>query len=218
MVISGGFSSRCLFIYAETASKDLPWPQPLKKNPKSKAIYDALVADLQAISALRGEFRVTTTARIMFENFLVTNRKSISDEETEAIANFRARIKAHILKLAMVLSASRGDDLCISDLDMANAIAEVEKVIVTLEKLFRGAGDSADSALTARVQGFIEKRGSVTRKEIMRALHRHIGTMENCDRILWVLESIGFVEKTSRNKQEYYTQPAKPSVISGRKP
>ncbi|MDR3392455.1 MAG: DUF3987 domain-containing protein [Sulfuriferula sp.] len=212
MVITGGFSSRCLFIYAENASKDLPWPQPLKKNPKSKALYDNLAHDLHEIAALRGEFKVDPSARIMFERFLIQNRASVKDEDSEAISNFRARVKAHVLKLAMVLSASRGDSLIITDIDMGNAITEINQVIVTLEKLFRGAGDSIDAAITARVHTFIEKRGQSSRKEIMRALHRHIGSMENLDRILWVLESIGFITKITLNKQEVYR------YVTGRKP
>lgn len=206
MVITGGFSSRCLFIYAENPSKDLPWPEPLQKNKTSKILYDKLANDLLEISRLRGEFQVSTAARVMFEKFLITNRKAASDDEVEAIVNFRARMKAHTLKLAMVLSVSRCDDLIISDIDMMNAIAEISKVTFTLEKLFRGAGDSADAVTSSRVQAFIEKHGQTTRKEIMRALHRHIGSLESLDRIVTVLEAIGFCETTTQGKQAVIRQ------------
>jgi hypothetical protein len=208
MVITGGFSSRCLFIYAESPSKDLPWPEPLQKNKKSKELYDKLATDLQEISKLRGEFKVTTGARVIFEKFLIANRQAATIDDSEAVSNFRARVKAHVLKLAMVLSASRSDDLVITDIDMTNAIAEISKVTASLEKLFRGAGDSTDAITSARVQGFIEKHGQTTRKEIMRALHRHIGNMETLDRILWVLETIGFCEKTLQGKMEVIRQIA----------
>lgn len=216
MVITGGFSSRCLFIYAENPSKDLPWPQPLKKNSRSKALYDSLSADLHEIAMLKGEFQVAPVAKIIFEQFLVENRACAAKDVSEAIINFRARVKAHVLKLAMVFSASRGNDLLISDIDMMNAIAEVKKIILSLEKLFRGAGDAPEAPIAARVQGFIEKTGQTTNREIMRAMHQHIGSFENLDRILTVLQAIGFCNCVSRGGTVTITH-LKPAV-GGKKP
>jgi len=204
MVITGGFSSRCLFIYAENPSKDLPFPEPLKKNLKSKALYDNLILDLQEIGTLRGEFVIDTGARLRFEAFLRLNRAASSKDDSEAVANFRARIKAHVLKLAMIFSVSRDNTLHISEMDMINAIAEVQKILVSLSKLFRGAGEGMDAAVTARVQDFIEKYGRVSKKEIFKALHRHLNSPEALDRILYVLESIGYCVVVNSNKTTFY--------------
>ena len=201
MVISGGFSSRCLFIYAENPSKDLPFPEPLKKNPRSKALFDALVTDLKTIASLRGEFKVDPAAKILLIDFLAKLRREASPDESEAMANFKARIKAHVIKLAMVLSVSTGDSLVIAPTDMFNAISMVEQIGRSLEKLFRGAGDAFDAVLTARIQAFVEKHGQTSRQEIMRAMHRHIGSFEALDRILVVLEAIGFLCITQQNKK-----------------
>jgi energy-coupling factor transporter ATP-binding protein EcfA2 len=209
MVITGGFSSRCLFIYAENPSKDLPFPEPLKKNLKSKALYDNLILDLQEIGTLRGEFVIDTGARLRFEAFLRLNRAASSKDDSEAVANFRARIKAHILKLAMIFSVSRDNSLHISDMDMVNAIAEIQKILVSLIKLFRGAGEGMDAAVTARVQDFIEKYGRVSKKEIFKALHRHLNSPEALDRILYVLEAIGYCTVVNSNKMTFYQPVAK---------
>jgi energy-coupling factor transporter ATP-binding protein EcfA2 len=204
MVITGGFSSRCLFIYAENPSKDLPFPEPLKKNLKSKALYDNLILDLQEIGTLRGEFVIDTGARLRFEAFLRLNRAASSKDDSEAVANFRARIKAHVLKLAMIFSVSRDNTLHISEMDMINAIAEIQKILASLSKLFRGAGEGMDAAVTARVQDFIEKYGRVSKKEIFRALHRHLNSPETLDRILCVLETVGYCTVVNSNKTTFY--------------
>jgi energy-coupling factor transporter ATP-binding protein EcfA2 len=209
MVITGGFSSRCLFIYAENPSKDLPFPEPLKKNVKSKALYDNLVLDLQEIGTLRGEFVIDTGARLRFEAFLRLNRAASSKDDSEAVANFRARIKAHVLKLAMIFSVSRDNTLHISEMDMINAIAEIQKILASLSKLFRGAGEGMDAAVTARVQDFIEKYGRVSKKEIFKALHRHLNSPEALDRILYVLEAIGYCTVVNSNKMTFYQPVAK---------
>jgi hypothetical protein len=191
MVITGGFSSRCLFIYAESTSKDLPFPEPLKANKKSKALWDNLILDLRAISKLHGKFSIDADAKITLLKYLAQNKVALDAADSESETNFRARVKSHAIKLAIAFSVSRGDSLIIDKFDIINSIAEINKVIGSIKKLFRGAGDSVDAASTARVQAFIEKRGSATKKEILRALHRHL-TDGDLERILWVLTSIDF--------------------------
>lgn len=203
MVITGGFSSRCLFIYADAPSKDLPFPLALKKSPVSKALYDQLIIDLRDIAAMRGEFTIAADAKIIFENFLKRNRISAQKDDNEAIANFRARIKAHTLKLAMVLSASRSSNLVIDQLDMTNSIHEIQRITQTLEKLFRGAGDSMDAENVSRVQAYIEKHGMASRNELLRALWRHFSS-ETLDRILTLLVTIEFCEVKHMNKVQYF--------------
>lgn len=205
MVITGGFSSRCLFIYADTPSKDLTFPESLKKTPKSKALFDDLVTDLHDIASIRGEFSIATDARILFEDFLKKNRIAGKDDNNEAIANFRARIKAHTLKLAMILSASRSSSLIIEQLDMANAIHEMQRITQTLEKLFRGAGDAVDAENVARVQSLLEKRGMASRNEILKALWQHVSP-ESLDKILLLLTHIDFCTVLTQNRTVYYQQ------------
>lgn len=203
MVITGGFSSRCVFVYADSPSKDLFFPEALKKNSRSAKLYADLVTDLKAISNLRGDFVVAADAKIKLEQFLVQNRKEAQSDDSEAVANFRARIKAHVLKLAMVLSASRNNSLIITLVEMTNAIDEVKRVMRTLEKLFRGSGDSLDAENTARVQTFIEKRGMASKKEILHGLHRHF-TSETLDRILHILQTIEWCTTFDQNKIQYF--------------
>ena len=209
LVISGGFTSRCLFIYAEEQSKDLPWPEPLKKNVASKALYDDLVHDLKEISTLRGDFKVSAGARILFEDFLKKNRAAASRDDSEAVANFRARVKAHVLKLAMVLSASRSNNMVISDIDMQNSISEIQKVTKTLELLFRGAGDSLDASAAARVENVVDTYGMVSKKELLRILRRHV-TSETLDRVLFVLTHVEVLVTQEQNKITYYKRKVKP--------
>lgn len=203
MAITGGFSSRCLFIYAEEPSTYTPWLLPLKKNPASLQKYKNLILDLKEISRLKGEFSVNTDAKILFEDFIKQNRGVSLTDDSDAVANFKARIKPHLLKLAMVLSASGGDSKIISKIDMLNAITEIKKVQSNLERLFRGSGESDLAPATARVQNILEKLGSASRAELIKATQRHI-TPENLDRILYVMETIGFCKKETRNKREHF--------------
>jgi energy-coupling factor transporter ATP-binding protein EcfA2 len=211
MVITGGFSSRCLFIYADHPSKSLDLDSvPMKKSKPSKELYDKLCLDLQDISKLRGEFTVEVGAKLMFADYVNRSLAAAAADDNEAIANFRGRMKAHILKLAIVFSVSRSNSLVISVIDMANALSEISKITVSLNKLFRGAGEGMDAATTARVQDFIEKNGRVSKREILKALYRHINSAETLDRILHILETIQFCKKVSQGKGIDYWQHTPP--------
>ena len=216
MIITGGFTSRCFFTYADAPSKFVPFLEPMKDNPKSKSMYDNLVIDLREIGTLRGKFAVDTSARILFEQFLKQQQLIAKSEYSEVLQNSRARIKANTLKLAMIFSASRGNDLIINQVDMANAIAEVGKMFGQLSKLFRGAGEGMDTATSAKVQDFIEKCGRTTEKEIYKALHEHINSPETLNRILFVLETIGFCAKTNQGGSIYYVHTPAAMPKNGR--
>lgn len=204
IIITGGFASRCLFVYAEEPSKDLPFPESLKKNKKSKALWDNLILDLKEISNLRGEFKMAPDARIILEKYLTANKTHTQNADSESEANFRARVKSHVIKLAIAFSVSKGDSLTLDKFDVSNAIAEIDKVIGNVKKLFRGVGDSTDAPNISRVQSFIEKHGATTKKEIFSTTYRHM-SWEDLDRILWILESLDFCSRVERNKMSFYT-------------
>jgi hypothetical protein len=193
LTIKGGFTSRCLFIFEDKIARQLPFPPPLQSNRTSMDLLDALKNDLQEVAQLPGgEFKCDVAARIVFENFINSIRLSASDD-LEAMAHFKSRIKAHILKLAMVISISRHDTLVIQKIDMDNAIAAINTCLKTLEKVFRGSGDSDMASATAHVQNYMEKTGAASRKELLSALHRHMD-FAVLDRILYVLTEIGYCE------------------------
>jgi len=118
----------------------------------------------------------------------------------------------HVLKLAMVFSVSERDDLVINKDDMTNSIYCLKHVLQNLDKAFRGVGESELAESTARVQGFIEKKGLTTRSEILANLHRHV-TGENLDRILNVLTSIHFCAFITQNGKGFYKHTAKQPVV-----
>lgn len=201
--VKGGFTSRCLFIYEDKPSRFMPSPPPLSSNSSSTSLLAMLKVDLEHIAqTIKGEFTYDTSARVLYEDFLSKLRKNIEDDD-EAIANFKSRARAHVLKLAMILSASRKDDLVIDRIDMQAAISHIQKVLEDIERVFRGMGDSELAASTSRVQNYLERVGIASKKDLLRHMHRHM-TDETLGRILYLLETIGYLEVLSQNKITMY--------------
>ena len=197
--ITGGFTSRCLFIFASEKSQMIPWPgSPIKSQLEAD-----LINDLKYINnTLQGEFRFESQAKAMWINKYAELHK-VDEFASEVVIGFTSRMKSHIFKLAMIMSAAERDDLIITQKHLFDAIDVCEKVGRTLDLTFRSVGESPIAAAQDRVLAYIENKGITTFAQILRANYRHV-TDEQLRQILYVLQAAGFViEKARGNSTEY---------------
>lgn len=208
MAVAGGFSSRCLYIFEDKKSKDLPFAQPIEANPQSKALYEKLGEDLQYIAAnLRGEYTMNADAKIKWQNFYPSI--SPQPDDSDAMLNFKGRMKTHIFKTAMILAAGRKDSLVLEGIDIAVAISLITTIQKKLDRVFRGVGNSRLADATARVMTTIERHSMISRRELQKSLCvRHI-TPEDLDKALYLLVNIGHVSEIKNGPMTYYAPPKK---------
>lgn len=199
--INGGFTARTIFVFANEKSKDLPWPMALRNTTGGAEIIQKLREDLLSIAQLRGEFKLNNEAYHEWITFYKSIK--VKDEDSDVIRHFKARQNVHVLKVAMCLSAATNDSLEIDRWCLNTAIALVQGVLNTLDITFRGVGESSLSEATAKIQNYIERKGSTTRRELIRDNHRH-ATIEDIDRILNTLCQIGIVSGHTRGNQQFY--------------
>lgn len=194
--INGGFTARSVFVYAEHPSKRLPDPPAIENSTKGKQLLADLKLDLQQIAQLQGEMLLTIEAQLTWNKFY--NGIRIEDNDSDVVMHFKRRMPVHVLKLSMIFSASYSDSMVIAKEDMQNAIKCLSDVLANLDKAFRGVGESELAESSAKVQGFIERKGITSRSEILSNMHRHV-TSENLDRILILFEQIGVIQHITTN-------------------
>ena len=144
-MIGGGFTSRCIFVYAEEKYQYVAYPH-LCVPKDFDAQRKALIHDLEAISQLRGEFRITDAATVWGTQWYAdhyANRPPHLDNER--FGGYIARKQTHIHKLAMIISAAQRDDLTIDvpDLEVANAV--VSGLESDMAKVFDRIGKTDDT-------------------------------------------------------------------------
>jgi hypothetical protein len=183
--INNGFTARTIFIFAEEKSQSVVWPKSLDATFTAK-----LNNDLQMISRLHGEFFFEPAAQVVFEREY--NSIRVDESDSDVIRNFKARQPVHILKVAMALSAAQSDTLIITQWAMETAIIFVTGVLVTLDKCFRGVGDSILAPTIARIQTFIEKRKVCSKVDIIRANLQHVHP-NDLETVLIMLLSCGLI-------------------------
>ncbi len=202
--VAGGFTARCIFIFEDKKSKELPFIVPLDVDPKSKALYDKLVLDLEHIAKnVKGEYKLSAEAQVVFKNEY--RGMSPTADDSDAMLNFKARMKVHVYKMAMILSAAQTDSLIITGQVMRDSFFLVKNVRKQVDRIFRGVGSSQLAEPTARVQAIIERRGMCTRTELLQATQRNMD-FTTLDKVLYVLTIIGFCTEIRVGSKVYYKQ------------
>jgi len=199
--INSGFTARTIFVFANERSKKLPWPVALAKMPGGMELITNLRHDLEEVAKLKGEYTFTQDAIDTFTPWY----KSLhaTDMDSDVVRHFKSRQDVHVLKVAMCLAAASTDKLIIDRWCLTTAIALVQGVLNTLDITFRGVGESSLSEATAKVQSFMERKGLASRAELMGAMTRH-ATMEDVDRILFTLKTIGLIRDPIIGSRQYY--------------
>ena len=194
-VIGGGFTSRCLFVYAEAKEKYVPYP--IFSMPRNLADTEAkLVADLEHISlVLAGAFTLTPRAiewgNIWYEHHYKNRPEELDDDR---FGGYIARKQTHLHKLAMVLSAAQRDDMEITEDDLAVANTMVTDLEKDMAKVFSKIGRTTQSVQAERFIHFIQKRGVVPYSAAYQFIHSAFPNVKDFENIVAGAVKAGYIE------------------------
>jgi hypothetical protein len=175
-MIGGGFTSRCIFVYGDRKRQFVAYPADhLPDDFKQQG--ENLVHDLEHIAVnLVGEYKLSPEAKEWGEQWYL---KHYTEGEASVLNNNRfagylARKQTHMHKLAIILSASRSDDLVIH----ADVLAMANEIITGLEndmpKVFANIGKSDDARHMDEIVSYVKANGRVDRVELYR---KHFGAL-----------------------------------------
>lgn len=170
--VGGGFTSRCVFVFAESKERFIPFVDEVVSDDDSKQ-REALIQDLEYMATnLVGSFIISPEARAWERHRYETFWKAQSSRmDSLALDGYAARKQTMLFKTAMVLSVSRSDSLVIEEDDLQLAERMLTDLEVDLEKIFFGIGKS-DSALAVRkLIEYIHKKGEVSYEDAYKQVH-----------------------------------------------
>jgi len=135
-----GLSSRIIFLHCDEKERDVPFPHELWQGTFD-ATMERFRDDLIAISKLQGTCTYAPAAKDFYRELYgnhgrrqtLLNRNAHHDPW---LSYYFARKLDHVLKLAIVLSASRNHQLVITLEDMRDAAARCDQIEVELSKVF----------------------------------------------------------------------------------
>lgn len=200
-MVEGGFSSRALFVVQNKPRQ--PRPRPFKSD-RNKELELMLIEDVKAIHALSGEFRWTRDAEVHFDEWYVREYDKI-DRADVRLRAYYGRKGEHLLKLAMVLSASRNDSMLITPFDIDSALTFLGQVEGQMAHAFRGFGLANTTKHIDRILQQIEEYGGqVHHHTLMKKNHLYMNKDE-LDKVLETLIDANMVSyRMSKKGKEYF--------------
>lgn len=183
-MIGGGFTSRCVFVYAEKKAQRVAYP--ILRVPKDLSYQkELLVADLIKIGEITGEYKLTPEAYAWgiewYERHNDNPPPALNDDR---FGGYLARKQTHIHKLAMVLAAARGDSMWITDEHLAIADRMVSDLEPDMARVFSKIGRSEESLHTERLLQYIRTSGKVEWSTAYAHVHNHFPGLRDYENIV----------------------------------
>lgn len=165
--IGGGLTSRIIFVYEEDKGKLVPAPFLTEEDKK---LREDLLADLERMAGLRGEFRITKEFLNKYIDWYTYQHKNPSFTDPR-FGGYASRRSAHLFKLSIILSASEGDSMIIDEKIFNRAVGILESTEKKMHLTFSGIGKSETSDVLSRVMAYVVAEPNVTFKALLKAFY-----------------------------------------------
>lgn len=185
--IGGGLTSRIIFVYEDQKGKIVPTPFITKKE---ESLRDDMIADLERIGTLRGEFRITDDFLDMYVDWYTDQHKS-SEFNDMRFSGYIERRPTHLLKLCIILSASSRDDMIIDEKIFNRAKSLLARTEGKMMLTFSGVGKSETSDVLSRVMAYIGSEGEITFMRLLKMFY-YDADKETLTKIVGTLTAMGF--------------------------
>lgn len=167
--IGGGLTSRIIFVFEWKKGKICPEDF---QTQEELALRKALIADLERICMMSGEFKCTEGFIELYTNWYVNYSKDKPIFDDYRFNGYLERRPTHLRKLCMILSASRSSDMVITEGDFGKALSILEMVERKMPFTFGGVGRSNTSDILQRVMGAVYERKEIDLSELMMTFYR----------------------------------------------
>lgn len=167
--IGGGFTSRIIFVVEHEPRKKVARPRITDKEVK---LHDDLLHDLELISTMCGEMKLTKKADEWFEDWYEHgNTKKSHDMRFDG---YYGRKHIHLLKVAILVSASYSSDMMITDLHLKSALYLIEQLEDRMIEAFGAAGRSILAQDIDVVLKYIQDNKTISRNQLLKAVWRDV--------------------------------------------
>lgn len=162
-VISGGFASRCIWVYEESLRIKQHLFDDVQGN--FREIEKDLLVDLMRIASLEGEFDIDDEAKELIRQYENTE-VPLFLAKNDKLGGYLNRRFMHILKLSMYHSVATKDELLITAEDWNWALEILSTIEPNLEKIFKGVGKNPYTTEIDKIVAYV-KMMNITTAEVV---------------------------------------------------
>ncbi len=178
-IVGHGFISRVLFVYGADRRFLKPFPGQLDAE-----LAKDLRADLDHISRIEGTFQWGEGSKTLYAK--IYEEIDSTKPKDYRVEGFHNRKDIYTLKVAMLLSIARSDDLIIYPGDIKTAYAALSQIEESMHKTFEHVGKYEHASDTGRLLEAIQEEGSLTSEEI----HQRFSASGDVDQIAKMIQML----------------------------
>jgi hypothetical protein len=174
-MIGGGFTSRCIFVFSDAKRQLVAYPKRLMDREGGvEQLQDDLIHDLEAISLLAGEVKLTEEAYAWGEQWYLDHWANPHRHlDQTQFGGYLARKQTHVHKLAMILSAATSNDLTITREILETAATLVTGLEPDMNRVFAKMGQNDITRLAQNLCEIIAKNGPTEQGALYQAVFRY---------------------------------------------
>lgn len=203
-MISGGLTSRCIFVYGERKRKLSAYPG-LDMDKGLRAMAPLLVEDLAQIAQLEGEFTLTPEAIAWGRQWYETHNEMFTLKNTDyKLTGYYARKQTHLHKLAMILSTAERDDLVITEDTMKLALDILNQTEVDMPKVFSHIGLTPETRAIESLVTLVAKNKQITYSDAYKHFSRSL-TATRFEEVVRSAQAAGAIRNGTVGNQRVLT-------------
>lgn len=193
-LIGGGLASRMIFAYADQKKRLIPFVDEVTNLDEHFQMEKDLVHDLRDIAEMRGAFTLSPEARKherdRYNRHWTKRDEHLLDRRYEG---YLARKQTHIMKLAMILSASESSNMMITLEHIALAENFITGIEYDMHKAFDTIRTSDEAKHTYELLNQIKTFPCVSQRDLWRVCMRAMGPKEFGDATKALIDA-GFLQ------------------------
>ncbi len=186
-LVGGGLAGRMIFVYSDTPRNCVPNPAIHFTNERYM-MRQNLIHDLQQIAKIQREFKLTDEAWTLYDKLYRENFER--DDYDFRLEPYKGRKGEHLLKLSMIISASRSDEGIIDKHDLEAADIFLKQIESSIIDAFIGVGHAEEARNTDRILACIRRAGGrIGHAELLRKVYRWMRAKEAKDALDTLLDA-----------------------------
>ena len=203
-LIGGGFTSRCVFVYADKKRQLVPLVDEVVPEDFAQ-MRQELIHDLKIISQMFGEFKISKDARDWNRVWYKQHwEKPPAELNTDQFAGYIARKQTHMFKLSIILSASEGDSLTIERRHLEAAADMTGAIEQDMPKVFSKIGQTEITRGSSIIIELVYNRPGITQSDIYKQLFRSLSYRDFTEAMNGAINSGSVWCRQVDNELRYY--------------
>jgi hypothetical protein len=155
--IGGGFTSRIIFVYQDRPEKLVPFPEI---NLEMEKLRVKLMHDLQTISKMSGTYSLTKDAHDWYKHWYCEEFKPETTPHM-ALDGYFGRKHDTLLKVGMVLAASRSNETVVNSVDLQMGLKALEMNEKTLPETLKLIQMSDSGEEVEKIHRILCRKGEI---------------------------------------------------------